>query len=173
MSDKLVSIDDMVTLVRNMGEAIQPYTLLGKGGLYDQFMLQKEISYQKKNMNNTIEKINTKLKELTERIEALKAAPDGITIDKLEWAADITQDILVLELDMINVLVGDAQLNRLRDIVKDLPEGYVTVERTDPKSPFVIYTKGEVFTDSCGYDSAMVQLNCLKWGYLLSTKEGK
>ena len=127
-------------------------------------------------MNDQIEEINTKLQKLTERIEALKAAPDNITIDKLEWAADIRQDILVLELDMINVLVGDAQLNRLRDIVKDLPEGYVTVERTDPEdtySPFVIYTKGEVFTDSCGYDSAQSQLTCLKWGYLLSTKEGK
>ena len=133
-------------------------------------------------MNNTIEKINTKLKELTKRIEALKAAPDDITTDKadlichLDWAIDITQDILVLELDMMNVLVGDAQLNKLRDIVKDLPKDYVTVERTDPEdtySPFVIYTKGEVFTDSCGYDSAMTQLNCLKWGYLLSTKEGK
>ena len=127
-------------------------------------------------MNNIIEKINTKLKELTKRIEALKAAPDDITIDKLDWAVDITQDILVLELDMMNVLVGDAQLNKLRDIVKDLPKDYVTVERTDPEdtySPFIIYTKGEVFTDSCGYNSAMTQLNCLKWGYLLSTKEGK
>ena len=172
MNDKLVSIDDMVTLVRNMGEAIQPYTPSGKGGLYDQFMSQKEISYQKEN----IEEINTKLKELTKRIEALKAAPDNITMDKLEWAADITQDILALELDMVNVLVGDAQLNRLRDIIKDLPEGYVSVERTDPEdiySPFVIYTKGKVFTDSCSYDSAQSQLTCLKWGYLLSTKEGK
>lgn len=127
-------------------------------------------------MNDQIKEINKKIKELTEKIETLKTAPDNITIDILEWAADITQDILVLELDMINVLVGDAQLNRLRDIVKDLPKGYVTVERTDPEdtySPFIIYTKGKVFTDSCGYDSAQSQLTCLKWGYLLSTKEGE
>lgn len=129
-------------------------------------------------MNNVpqVEKINKKLKELTEKIEAFKKAPNNITIDMLDWAADITQDILVLELDMMNVLVGDAQLNKLRDIVKDLPEGYVTVERTDPEdtySPFVIYTKGKVFTDSCEYESAQSQLTCLKWGYLLSIKEGK
>ena len=124
-------------------------------------------------MNNVaqVEKINKKLKELTEKIEAFKKAPDNITIDMLDWAADITQHILALELDMINVLVGDAQLNRLRDIVKNIPEGYVTVERKDPEdtySPFIIYTKGEEFTESCSYDSAMAQLNCLKWGYLLN-----
>lgn len=124
-----------------------------------------------------IEIIETKIKELKKVIDRChykilcKTAPDDTVLDDVNEAVDIAQDILAANLNILNELSDDVQLKQLRDIIDGLPDDLISVERTDPDvlyTPFIIKLNGEPYMDTCGYESALQRLTCLKDGYELN-----